>query len=115
MNSRLARLVITVVFSATSLPLLAQTTYQISSLPGFGGAFSQGNSINNRDWVTGAANLEGDTVSKAALWIGGSVFSLGALGGPRRGAGVEGMGLILAPQVSLCPALTAISTVLRRP
>lgn len=82
MNSRLLKLALATVTLATSLCLPAQTKYQVSTLPGLGGAFSQGNSINNRGWVTGAANLEGDTISKATLWIRGSAISLGALGGP---------------------------------
>ena len=88
MNSRLLRFVLVSATWAMSLTLPAQTKYQVSTLPGLGGAFSQANSINNRDWVVGAANLEGDTVSKAALWVRGSLVSLGALGGPNANSAV---------------------------
>ena len=88
MNSTIVRLALAMATLATSLSLPAQTTYQVSTLPGLGGAFSQGNSINNRNWVTGAANLEGDTISKAALWIRGSVIPLGALGGPEANSAI---------------------------
>ena len=82
MNSRPLKLALAVATLATSLYLPAQTQYQVFGLPGLGGTASQASSINNRGWVTGAANLEGDTISKAALWIRGSLISLGALGGP---------------------------------
>ena len=88
MNSRLFKLALAVASLGTSLCVPAQTKYQVSTLPGLGGAFGQGNSINNRDWVAGAANLEGDTISKATLWIRGSAISLGALGGPSANSAV---------------------------
>jgi len=88
MNSRPLQLALAVATLATSLHLPAQTQYQVSTLPGLGGVYSQANSINDRDWVTGAANLEADTISKAALWIRGSVISLGALGGPSANSAV---------------------------
>jgi probable HAF family extracellular repeat protein len=60
----------------------AQTTYKIVSLDTLGGTQGAGNGINDRSWVTGAANQPGDNVSHAALWVGGpQITDLGALGG----------------------------------
>lgn len=88
MNSRPLKLALAVATLATSLYLPAQTQYQVFVLPGLGGTASQASSINNRDWVTGAANLQGDTISKATLGIRGSLISLGALGGPSANSAV---------------------------
>lgn len=60
-----------------------QTLYNIVSLNTLGGTQGAGNGINDRGWITGATNQPGDTVSHAALWMGGpNVVDLGALGGP---------------------------------
>ncbi len=88
MKSRVLKATVAVATLATSVYLSAQTRYQVSTLPGLGGTAGQANSINNRDWLVGAANLEGDTISKATLWVRGSVISLGALGGPSANSAV---------------------------
>jgi probable HAF family extracellular repeat protein len=60
-----------------------QTIYKIIPLNTLGGAFGGGSGINDRGWVTGFANQQGDTVSHAALWAGApQATDLGALGGP---------------------------------
>lgn len=60
----------------------AQTLYNIVPLETLGGTQGAGNGINDRGWITGATNQPGDTVSHAALWMGGTqVTDLGALGG----------------------------------
>ncbi len=60
----------------------AQTMYKIVPLDTLGGTQGAGNGINDRGWVTGAANQPGDNVSHAALWVGGpQMTDLGALGG----------------------------------
>ena len=59
-----------------------QTTYKIVPLPTLGGVSGAGNGINDRGWITGAADETGDTVSHAALWVGSQITDLGALGGP---------------------------------
>jgi probable HAF family extracellular repeat protein len=87
-NSRAFHAALAVTTLATCPYLWAQTRYQVSTLPGLGGTASQANSINQRSWVSGAANLEGDTISKAALWIGDSLISLGALGGANANSAV---------------------------
>ena len=47
-----------------------------------GGTVSQGTSINNRNWVTGFAELPGDGAMHAELWRDGGTLDLGTLGGP---------------------------------
>jgi probable HAF family extracellular repeat protein len=54
----------------------------IVPLGALGGTSSAANSINNRGWVTGAANLAGNTTVHATLWIYGKTIDLGTLGGP---------------------------------
>src|SRR2546425_12873506 len=72
-----------VILAALALPMdLAAATYDVTTLQGLGGG-AGANSINDRDWVTGQANKQGDAVSRAALWVGGPVpIDLGSLGGP---------------------------------
>ncbi len=61
----------------------AQTIYKIVPLDTLGGLSGGGSGINDRGWVTGFANQQGDNVSHGALWVGGpQVIDLGALGGP---------------------------------
>ena len=68
---------------AASLPTNAQTRYRVVDLSTLGGTAGAGNSINNRGWLTGNANLQGDLVTNAALWVNGSQpIKLGTLGGP---------------------------------
>ena len=57
-------------FAAALFPvcLVAQTNYKVISLPALGGTDGQANSINNRNWAAGLANLQGNTVGHAALW-----------------------------------------------
>ena len=71
------------VLTALALPMdLAAETYDVTTLQGLGGA-AGANSINDRGWVAGQANKQGDAVSRAALWVGGPVpIDLGSLGGP---------------------------------
>jgi len=64
-----------------SLPLVAQTKYQVVELPDLGSG-SQANSINNKGWVAGGINLPGGAYSEATAWNHGSLIRLGTLGGP---------------------------------
>jgi probable HAF family extracellular repeat protein len=57
-------------------------TYRVKNLPSLGGTISRGNSVNDRNWVAGYSNLAGNQSRHAALWLGGTVFDLGTLGGP---------------------------------
>src|SRR5262245_27102663 len=70
------------ILAALALPMdLAAETYDVTTLQGLGGA-AGANGINDRGWVTGQANKQGDAVSRAALWMGGSAsIDLGFLGG----------------------------------
>jgi len=56
--------------------------YRVTNLPSLGGTVSRGNSLNDRGWVAGYSNLTGDQNRHAALWLAGTVFDLGTLGGP---------------------------------
>lgn len=57
-------------------------TYRVTTLPSLGGTVSRGNSINNRGWVSGYSNLPGNQSRHATLWLDGTAFDLGTLGGP---------------------------------
>ena len=83
------------VFAAlvASFPLAAQDTksknnpqkhvrYTVKVLSTLGGSSGVGNSVNNTGWISGGANLTGDTTEHAALWRNGVITDLGTLGGP---------------------------------
>lgn len=59
-----------------------QTHYQVTILPGLGGTNSGGNSITNREWISGYSRLAGDQNRHAALWRDDQLTDLGTLGGP---------------------------------
>src|ERR1700735_2661324 len=59
-----------------------QPKYAIVRLGALGGTTGAANSINNRGWVMGAANLPGNTTEHATLWLYGKTIDLGTLGGP---------------------------------
>lgn len=56
--------------------------YRVTNLDSLGGTISRGNSLNNRGWVAGYSNLPGDQSRHATLWLDGTAFDLGTLGGP---------------------------------
>lgn len=56
--------------------------YVIKALSTLGGTIGVGEAINNKGWITGAANLSGDTTQHATLWRRGVITDLGTLGGP---------------------------------
>lgn len=56
--------------------------YVIKALSTLGGTGGVGEAINNKGWITGAANLPGDTTQHATLWRRGVITDLGTLGGP---------------------------------
>ncbi|MFZ2159586.1 MAG: hypothetical protein WAV72_26170, partial [Bradyrhizobium sp.] len=84
MNSRITKCASAVSLFATLMfpvALVAQT-YNVVTLDGLGGG-AGANGINDRGRVVGQANKEGDNVSHAALWTGGTApIDLGTLGGP---------------------------------
>ena len=58
-----------------------RASYTLYNLGTLGGSVSSGNTINDLGWVIGNANLPGDEVTHAAVWIDGMKFDLGTLGG----------------------------------
>jgi probable HAF family extracellular repeat protein len=86
MLSRAATCITAIILStvlAVAVGLAGQASYNITPLGTLGGLNGGGSGVNDRRWVTGSANQPGDTVSHAALWVGGpQVIDLGALGGP---------------------------------
>ncbi|MBB6185867.1 DUF3466 family protein [Rhodanobacter sp. MP7CTX1] len=59
--------------------------YTVFNLPSAGGTVSSGNSINNFGIVSGDSNQPGDQTTHATVWLLGSRFDLGTLGGPNSG------------------------------
>jgi probable HAF family extracellular repeat protein len=59
-----------------------QTHYIVKALSTLGGMQGVGEAITERGWISGAANLEGDTTQHAALWRDLRITDLGTLGGP---------------------------------
>jgi probable HAF family extracellular repeat protein len=59
-----------------------QVLYRVTNLPPLGGTSSVGFSINDRGWVAGRSNLEGNQSRHATLWRNGVLTDLGTLGGP---------------------------------
>jgi len=81
MTLRLRRAHLAAILIALPVSLVAQS-YELTLLQGLGGG-AAANGINDRGWVTGVANNAGNTVSHAALWVGGSdAIDLGTLGAP---------------------------------
>jgi len=56
--------------------------YDVVILDTLGGTQGGANSINNRGWVVGLANLPGDQTAHATLWLRGRTIDLETLGGP---------------------------------
>lgn len=71
---------------AAQTPIWAASgLYQVRNLGSLGGTSSSGISINNAGLVSGSSNLAGDQSMHAALWLNGSAFDLGTLGGANSG------------------------------
>ena len=60
-------------------------TYKVKIFGTAGGTSSQANSLNNRGWAAGAANIDGDEYSHAVIWVDGEQKDLGTLGGRNSG------------------------------
>src|SRR5262245_49737829 len=90
MTSRISRSACTLATMAVlSFPAeLAAQTYEVTVLQGLGGS-TGANGINNRGWVVGFSNQQGNTVTRAVLWTGDPVpIDLGSLGGPQTNSAV---------------------------
>lgn len=64
-----------------SLAASGGSGYFVYNLPSAGGTFSSGNSIDNLGIISGTANQPGDLTTRATVWLFGSRFDLGTLGG----------------------------------
>jgi probable HAF family extracellular repeat protein len=83
MKSRLPICLTVTLFAALTVGAQGQTVrYEVVNLGTLGGTQGGANSINNRGWVAGVANLEGDQTAHATLWRNGESKDLGTLGGP---------------------------------
>jgi probable HAF family extracellular repeat protein len=82
-------ILIAVCFGARLTPVHAQTAdakkanskYQVSTLPDFGGTSSGGNSINDQSWAAGYSRFP-NRDRHATLWRSSLLTDLGTLGGP---------------------------------
>ncbi|MDQ6825066.1 MAG: hypothetical protein M3007_06350, partial [Candidatus Eremiobacteraeota bacterium] len=63
-------------------PQVQHQSYSIIDLGTLGGKSSTAIGINDRDWVTGVANLQGNDSQHAVLWTPKEKIDLGTLGGP---------------------------------
>jgi probable HAF family extracellular repeat protein len=61
--------------------------YTVTELATLGGTVGAADSINDRGWVAGYANLPGDRTEHAVLWINGVVTDLTTLGGQNSSVG----------------------------
>src|SRR3974390_1172702 len=97
MKSRILRYTITMLtVLSISLPLAAQdaqlankgpTHYSVINLGTLGGSQGAAFGINNKGWVTGDANLQGDQNEHGFLWREGVKTDLGTFGGPNSASG----------------------------
>src|SRR5215472_368239 len=62
-----------------------QVAYSVVGLATLGGTSGTGNTINDRNWPMGSANLAGNQSAHATIWLEGLTFDLGTLGGPNSG------------------------------
>lgn len=65
----------------------AAQTFVVTELPTLGGTVAAADSINDKGWVAGYANLAGDRTEHAVFWVNGTVTGLGTLGGPNSSVG----------------------------
>ncbi len=63
----------------------SQAAYTVVSLSSLGGTSGTGNTINDRNWAMGSADLPGNQTAHATMWLQGLTFDLGTLGGPNSG------------------------------
>ena len=77
-----AAVLATAAYGSDAKKLQHPPRYYVTTLDSLGGTTSRGNSINNLGWISGYSNLAGNQTRHASLWLYGSQFDLGTLGGP---------------------------------
>jgi probable HAF family extracellular repeat protein len=85
-NTLVARLLLVLILVALPIGVAwgadgGEPRYVVANLDTLGGTPSEGNSINNRGWVVGPSELQGNAVRRATLWRDGEPLDLGTLGG----------------------------------
>lgn len=90
--SRLTRFVLVPIFAAATIPtrLAAQdrprhyqddVRYTVKALTSLGGTSSTAEGVNNKGWLAGDSDLQGDRTEHAFVWRNGVVTDLGTMGG----------------------------------
>ena len=76
------------VLAVSAQSVKPERQYRINLLGSLGGTNSRGNNIDERGWVTGYSNFEGNQYRHATLWRRFTVSDLGTLGSPERNSNV---------------------------
>jgi uncharacterized membrane protein len=94
---------------AARLRWVLNARYVVKILSTLGGSASVGEAITSTDWISGAANLKGDTIQHATVWRNLQITDLSTLGGPNsRGGTNNSQGLVIGGSSFLSPGLCCL-------